>query len=257
MAEYIEKGKVYKRGVNVFGSIENVDSATDTDIWAGANATISTALWVPPTEARVHAITSSDTADDADEDPAETGAFTVLIKGLDSNWAEISETVTLNGTANVNTVNSYIRINEMRVVTSGTDNVNAGNITATAATDATITAVILAGKGRTQQAIYSVPANYKLYVNKLYASMRKGTAANVNADVLLYARGGADAASSSWTVEEELWIYLDGSNVVNQRFDPPLVFEEKTDVRVSVEGCSANDTAFSGGFDGWLEFVPS
>jgi len=57
-----------------------------------------------------------------------TGAWTVKIYGLDSNYAEISETVTMNGTTAVTTVNSYIAVNYMKVVTVGTLKVNDGNI---------------------------------------------------------------------------------------------------------------------------------
>lgn len=102
-------GNVTKYAVNKHGYTTNVDLNTATDVWVGANNAVATAVWVPPTEARVHAIVSSSTDDDGNP-TSNTGAHTVLVEGLDENWEEISETVTLNGTSAVNTVNSYIRI---------------------------------------------------------------------------------------------------------------------------------------------------
>lgn len=241
-------GAVTKYRLNVSGSTENVDSATDTDVWGGADNGVATALWVPPTEARVHAIVSSSTDDDGD--PAGSGAHTVLVSGLDENWDEISETVTLNGTSAVNTTNSYIRINSMEVTAAGSGGVNAGTIKATAATDSTVSCVITIGKGKSLQAIYSVPRNQYVLLNDFYYSMRKGTGTGVNADVLLYIRKNADTSTPCWLVEEEIGAYLDSIAHGREVFDPPIEIPGKSDIKISVEGCSANDTAFTAGFDG-------
>ena len=66
---------------------------------------------------------SSGSADDAS---AGTGARTIRINGLDANYAEISETVILNGQTAVNTVNSYLRVSSLIVLTAGSGGVNAG-----------------------------------------------------------------------------------------------------------------------------------
>lgn len=80
-----------------------------------------------------------------------TGAHHVIIRGISGNYIYQEETVYLNGIVAVNTVNSYRFINEMEI-TSGDTNV--GVITATAATDGTVTCAIAAGSGAATQAFY-------------------------------------------------------------------------------------------------------
>ena len=47
------------------------------------------------------------------------GARTVFIRGLDANWLNISETVTLNGHVGITTSQSFLRVNKMFVTTTG------------------------------------------------------------------------------------------------------------------------------------------
>lgn len=93
----------------------------------------------------------------------DTDTAKVLISGLDANYAMISETVTLNGTNPVNTVNSYFRINGMQV-TSGNP---AAEVTLKDLTNTTTYARINTGVGRTQAAIYTVPAGYTFYLERI------------------------------------------------------------------------------------------
>lgn len=100
-----------------------------------------------------------------------TGADTakILINGLDANYTAISETVTLNGTTPVNTISSYLRINGMQV-TSGNP---AAEVTLKDLTGTTTYARINAGVGRTQAAIYTVPAGHTYYLERvnIYTSL--------------------------------------------------------------------------------------
>src|SRR5210317_1621418 len=92
-------------------------------------------------------------------DTADAG-YTILIKGLDENYDEIQETITLTATPVTQTTqNQYLRINDLIVVGnnkgyfSNPDNdidlTNAGN---------TVTyARIAADTGKSQAAIYTVP----------------------------------------------------------------------------------------------------
>jgi len=57
-------------------------------------------------------IASDDSADDGD--PAGNGAQTVAIFGVDDNYKNISEIVTMNGTNDVTTTMSFLRINRPR-----------------------------------------------------------------------------------------------------------------------------------------------
>jgi hypothetical protein len=106
---------------------------------------------------------------DADDTSAGTGARTVLITGLDANYAVISETLTMNGQTAVTTTNSFLRINAMLVTTAGTSLANEGIIyigsgTVTSGVPATIYNVIAAGFNNATSSQYTVPAGYTGYL---------------------------------------------------------------------------------------------
>lgn len=123
----------------ITGYNASVAAGTET-IWSN-----DASVWVPPTAARVHAIVSSDVDDNSG---ADTGARTLLVTGYGASNNFLSEIVTLHatdGTIAVNTANSYVHIDRMEVLTAGSTGANEGLITATAATDSTITCAIAAG----------------------------------------------------------------------------------------------------------------
>jgi hypothetical protein len=106
---------------------------------------------------------------DANDTSAGTGARTVLITGLDANYAVITETVTMNGQTAVTTTNSFLRINSMLVATAGTGLANAGNIyigtgVVTAGVPATIYNLISTGFNNTTSSQYTIPAGYTGYL---------------------------------------------------------------------------------------------
>jgi hypothetical protein len=145
-----------------FGRSTDCDLDDPTDLWDGADGVTSTKIWVPPTVARIHDLASTSAADDND---AGTGMRTVVITGLtDWDTPQVQEVVTLDGITNVPTVNSYVIIHRMLGLTYGSGATNAGIITATAQTDLTVTAAILAGKGQTRMAIYGVPSTQTLAI---------------------------------------------------------------------------------------------
>jgi len=92
----------------------------------------------------------------------------ITIVGLDANYLQISETLTLSGATAVPTVNKYFRINSM-FVTSGSASNPSGAVTLKDVTNTTTYAQINAGIGRTQMAIYTVPAGYTLYLSRVNA----------------------------------------------------------------------------------------
>ena len=110
---------------------------------------------------------SSGSANDAS---AGTGAQTVLVTGLDANYAVISETVTLNGQTAVTTTNSFLRVNSMLVTTAGTSLANEGIIyigtgVVTAGVPATVYNVIAAGFNNATSSQYTIPAGYTGYLS--------------------------------------------------------------------------------------------
>lgn len=91
---------------------------------------------------------------------------TITIVGLDANYDVISESVVLNGATPVATTKSFLRVNGM-VVSIGSATNPAGVVTLKDLTNTTIYAQINAGVGRTQAAIYTVPAGYTFFLSRI------------------------------------------------------------------------------------------
>jgi hypothetical protein len=150
----------------------------------GENPSVGTsyeALWeaggdgVFPVAAQTLGVVSTD----ANDDDGDTGARTVLLQGLDSDLVEIQELVTMNGTSEVVTTATFLRLNRAFVVSNGTyGGTNEGDITIDQTTSGDVMGKITAGLGQTQKAIYTVPAGYTAYNTKLIFS----TDANKSAD---------------------------------------------------------------------------
>ena len=156
----VAKGNIVGASVlNVFG----FNTAIGTSFiapWELANTT----QYVFPASAVVMALVSSSASDTAVQ---------VLISGLDTDYAAISETLTLNGTSAVNTTKSYLRINSM--VTVGAANA-VGNISLT--NGGVTYGYIAIAVGRTQMAQYTVPAGSSLYLERLNAWSATSTGAS-------------------------------------------------------------------------------
>lgn len=68
-------------------------------------------------------------------------------------------------------MNSYAILYRIKVLSKGGNPPNIGKITAVAATDNTTTAMILAGEGQTQMAIFGIPTTQNLYIERVYANL--------------------------------------------------------------------------------------
>lgn len=234
--------------VNKFGRAPGGAQTTDTDIWDRADATPTQQVWVAPTQARIHAIVSTDDTDGKTGAPNSVGARTLRVYGLTS-WdsAEISEDITLTGTDAVNTTNSYVIIHRMKVLTKGGTAVNAGTITATAATDGTVTAAILAGEGQTQMAIYGIPSTKKAYITSYYGSAIKANAA-CRGELVLRVNPEPDAELVQFLVKHTNGWDTTATNYIQHKFEPYFKVDGPAIVKVTALS-SAADTDFSAGFD--------
>ena len=148
--------------VNLYGYQGSVDG-TWIPVWENA-----TAYTYPPNGGTQMLLYSSSVSDTN---------VSVFIDGLDTNFNILQETrVLTNGITGVTTVNSYRRINSIRIVGS----VNpVGIIRLTSADKATIYAQINVGVGRSQTSMYNVPAGYTFYLNRVTAAASATSSAKV------------------------------------------------------------------------------
>lgn len=299
------------KGIFRVGHLRDVDTATvPEDVWDAGGVYVFPAALQEAADIDVQSNSTDDAA-------AGTGARTLLIRGLDADYMEQEETVTLNGVTPIHLTGDYIRFFDARVVTVGTGEVNAGdvNVYVPTATTGAITGVttaappvvtdvahglstgdkvritgtggtteindrvysitragadtfsldgmtttnayttggtwtqvanyarVPAGEGRSQMAIYTIPADYpESYLLKWYANLTSliVSKTRIAFQIRDYGEGwryrlivGGTQATSPF--EYELAI--------------PFAIPAKADIRLRVLGVSADDTDVSAGFE--------
>jgi len=198
--------------VNIFAFSDNVKTGTPVTLWELTGTT----AYAFPTSAVQMTLVSTSASDDT--------RATILINGLDSNWDQISETIALNGTSNVTTVNSYLRINNMIMTSTGTgQTTNVGTITAK---NGGITySIISIGVGRSQAAVYTVPNGYTMYLISINAF--NGDAAAGNAiNYQVKSTNNAQTNPVTLTVLQTAWDQR--YQVIRENVFP---YTQKTDLR--------------------------
>jgi len=236
------EGRTY---VNKFGTAPDGVQLTATDIWSRADATPTQQIWLAPTAARIHALVSSSAAD--------TG-FNITVYGLTSwSTAETSEVVALTGQTPVNTTNSYVIIHRMEMTPTAAKVINAGTITATAAVDSTITAVILPGDGQTEMAIYGVPSTQKALMHRWTANIDKTVGATlISADFKILMNPNPNVQTTGFLRKDDISVTSSGTTAYERIYKAPKVFDGPCIIKIQATSTTA-DTEGESGFD--LELV--
>lgn len=235
------------RADHKFGRNIDVDSGIIADIWDGGYSGDESLIWVAPTQARLHNITSTSAGDTS----AGTGTRTLRLYGL-VDWisGEISEVITMNGTSNVSTLNAYVMINRMQVLTKGASPLgsNVGVITATAVTDNTVTSQIRAGVGSTEQTPYGFPSSQNMYIDRIDADLMKtgGNAGLADMDFLYNPEPQTEL--TNFVSQHPFGLLSVGSSAVPIVFKHPKKLVGPGLVKIQAIGGAAN-MDISAGFD--------
>ena len=196
--------------LNIFGYQASVTTAS-IPVWENAS------VYTYPTSAltMTYASTASET-------------LTMTVTGLDANYAVVTDTVTFtagtSGTATNGT--QFFRINSMIVTSTGTlGGSNVGTITAK--NGGTTYAQIAIGVGKTQMAIYTVPAGFSFYLNRIdvFAS-NPYTSAN-NLTFINWQQN--PATKVAFNVAQSPFI-----SILDIHRQYPLIYTEKTDIQFRV-----------------------
>ncbi len=215
-----------------FGNNTAVGNSLET-IWAEGG------LYSYLTSATVLKVSSSST----DDTSAGTGARTVQLYGLDGDYNEITEIVTLNGQTAVNTTQSFLRINRLIVRSAGSGGANAGIIyagtgTVTTGVPANIYATINGdGTNQTLMALWTIPAGYTGYLMQYDVS--NGTTSNTPAvcKLLLVARPYGEVFQTKDIKSLTTGMHIENTLII------PVEFAEKTDIEVRAVS-SSNSVTF-------------
>ena len=221
-----------------FGYNPDVDGAEETVWGQGGN--------YPWFAGELTVFVSSSSANDSGTG---TGARTILIQGLDENYAEVEETITLNGQAQITSQVSYLRIYRAYVTLAGSGGSAAGTIYigssgATGGVPNTSIYASLSLGNQTQIAAYTVPAGHTLYVDEI-----NFTAAVSQANKLVTCKFVSREFGSN--VFRTRFIQVLQSNQLIQTFKYPQAFAEKTDLECRASTDTTN-TALGASFQGVL-----
>lgn len=207
--------------VHKFGANFDIDQATDPEsVWTGGGLYPWASLATAQT---IYCISTS---------ASDTGTLT--LEGLDADYNEQSETITLTGTSAVTTTNTFLRVFRM---TSG-DGGNVGTVTARVTSGTgTVVAQIDAAYAQTLMAVYTVPAGHTGYMAALDATIDS----NKNCQILMYHRLFGKPFRIAHIAE----------STGHYRYDyhAPLRIPEKTDVDIRIDDVSGNDSRVTANFD--------
>lgn len=208
---------------NVIGKNTDVDNSTlPEDVWTGGGT-----YPFPATAGPVSLVSTS-----AADTSAGTGLRTVRVIGLDTAYGEIQEDVVLNGTTPVPTLQSFLRVNDLRGLTAGSGNENAGTVTGSIAGD--VVAHMLPGAGRAQQTVFTVPLGHTALVVFTAFGIQRTQDAFVEFEIVTRSPGAPLVVRNTTTVSA-------ASPWPSPIITPvPVPILERTDVRARVTATSAS-----------------
>ena len=224
--------------VNKFGKNTDLDTGTELIAPYGGSLVVLSA-------AEQLSIVST-SADDA---PGGTGTSQIIIEAVNGDWDLDGEIVTLNGTTPVLTTKSYLGVNRIRAIASGTNLSNVGTITATNNITGNIAAQVDPNDGGSLQCLYYIPRNYDYVVKWIFFNCRKlagGTAPRVLFDLNEY-------NSTFNTIRRRFPIRLEADVTNEDEVDliTPERFSEKT-IIFATATTNVNDTIVNYRFNGIL-----
>ncbi len=209
--------------VIVRGHNPDIDSGTAEDLWEAGGE-----LAYLSSEETMN-IVSTSTNDDGD--PAGSGALTLRVSGVDGTGAAVSEDVTMNGTSNVLTSQAFLRVNVMQVLTVGSGNTNAGNITATASSAASIQCEMDATEALSQNSHYTVPLTTKGYLYQVEFNLTKNAGGGLSVELHGFARPGG--AGAPWLQLFDKHMDEDITDESDLLLPFPTQMPARTDIRLS------------------------
>ena len=158
----------------------------------------------------------------------------LTVEGLDANYNEQTESVTLTGTTAVTTSNTFIRVFRMTYE----DGANVGTITARVTSGTgTVVAQIDIGYAQTLMSIYTVPAGHTAYMVTTDCTIDS----RKDCQILMYHRLFGKPFRIAHVAEATGHYRYD--------FYAPLRVPEKTDIDIRIDNVSGNDSRVTANFD--------
>jgi hypothetical protein len=200
------------QSIFLFGYSASITNAAFIPAWE------NTAAYTYPASAVAMSIVSTSASDTAVE---------IIIYGLDINYNQINETVTLTGTTPVVTNTLFFRVNQLDVLP---DSVNPVGVI-TAKNGGVTYGQIAVDTGQSNMSVYTVPAGHTFYGNHVGAwsstSVTSGVYATFRTQIL-------SPAGTKYIVSQAPFL-----NTFEFAANFPLTFAEKSDVQLQFKSSGA------------------
>jgi len=227
--------------IRKFGSANDVDKAeVPIDIWSYSDE-LSTYVF-PSDNGETMYISSSNTLD----------TTPVTIEGLDENFEEKSQTVTLTGQTRITLDGLWSRV--FRAFNSDSSELagdvyiytNGANTNGVPNTDSHVKAVIDVGFNQTTMAIYTVPANKSLHIMKYHISIDPESNGDTHGTMSIDVREFGKIFRS----QEVIAVSSSSPSIVTMQM--PLYYPAKSDIKMVMKSISRNNVDVHAVFEGML-----
>lgn len=182
----------------------------------------------------------------ASDTSAGTGARTVTVIGLDTNWDQVVQTVTMNGTTAVSIPTTMVAVNTVVVATAGSANSNVGNLTVRVVSGAVLQSYVAASNSISRMGMFTVPRNYKFCPFNFFLNANKagGATATVGFDFVFTDANGLAIKGLSQTISNSTGLPI--------TLPCPVVIGPKTRGELVIVASSDNGMNCSAGYTGIL-----
>lgn len=203
-----------------FGAVPAMSLGATGTIWDVNDTVYPWSTWATAGTVSVSAVNASDNGKQ------------IVIQGLDADYNYQEEAITLSSSGAVASTKSFIRLNRGFIYDGST---NVADVTVTK--DATTVLKIIAGKGQTLMAVYTIPADKTGYLMQGTCSIQKGGDATGDMFVRYFGQ-------SSFRVGHSFEVEGAGGQY-KYKFTVPIRIPEKSDidVRANVRSNNARLTA--------------
>lgn len=210
-----------------FGAVPAMSQNTTGTIWDVNDTLYPWTAWDTPGVLTIDAVNASD------------DGYDIRIYGLDADFNAQEEVITVSSSGSVTGTKVFARAYRAYFVNHAITT-NVGDVTIKRA--GTIVQRILAGRGQTLMAIYTVPVGYTAYLIKGTASVQAGADASVD----MFARY-LGIEESSFRVGHSFEVSGTGGQYTYE-FGVPLRLPEKTDIDIRAT-VRSNNARVSAAFD--------
>lgn len=238
--------------IHILGSNDDTSAARE-DLWEGHGGSGTNARIPHPAVGGIQMEIVSSSNADSDSggiNPQSTGVRTVTIFYLDQNFAEQSETITMDGTTPINTTaTDILRVQSMCTATVGSGGQAAGTITLESTDSAVEYCRIRAGGNVSFKGEWTVPAGMVMFVTTWQASAI-AAAANRRSEFFLEATTTKDGVLTADIFHVKDILHLTASSQAFP-FTLPLKIPAQADIKVSVLSSASMETSIR--IEGWYE----